>query len=41
MLHACKRSEESLSAQYSAIVLIDDRIFLRSRVCYINEGEFY
>ncbi len=23
-------------ARYSAIVLIDDRIFLRSRVCYIN-----
>jgi len=39
MLHACKRSDES--ARYSAIVSIDDRIFLRSRVCYINEREFY
>jgi hypothetical protein len=39
MLHACKCSAES--ARYSAIVSIDDRIFLRSRVCYINEREFY
>jgi hypothetical protein len=39
VVHACKCSDES--AQYSAIVLIDDRIFLRSRVFYITEREFY
>jgi hypothetical protein len=39
VVHACKCSDES--AQYIAIVLIDDRIFLRNRVCYITEREFY
>ena len=38
-MHACKCSDES--ARYSAIVSIDDTIFLRSRVCYITEREFY
>ena len=39
VVHARKCSDES--AQYSVIVLIDDRIFLRSRVFYITEREFY
>ena len=39
VVHTCKCSDES--AQYSVIVLIDDRIFLRSLVCYILEREFY
>ncbi len=30
-----------VQVMYSAIVLIDDRIFLRSRVLYITEREFY
>ena len=39
VVHACKCSDES--ARHSAIVSIDDKIFLRSRVCYINVMEFY
>ena len=39
VVHACKCSDKS--AQYSAIVLIDDQFFLRSRVCFITESEFY
>ena len=39
VVHTCKCSDES--AQYSVIVLIDDRIFWRILVCYIIEREFY
>ena len=39
VVHACTCSHES--ARHSAIVSIDDKIFLRSRVCYINVMEFY
>ncbi len=39
VVHACKCSDES--ARHSGIVWIDDRIFLRSRVYYTNEREFY
>ena len=39
VVHACKCSDES--ARHSGIVSIDDRIFLRSRVCDTNAMDIY